>query len=524
MYKFHYSTWFLTSLNVVLIPLTNSYIHPDEHYQSLEPLLKFINNGLDEKLNNGSITWEYSTSSNFPIRSITILRIYYELLVRKIVSLNPYDIIITIKYYNLAIFIGAYLLFSNSFMTNRFNYNVSKVLILSSYTLLSYQVRSFSNSIETVLLMLFLVFLNSNSFIILGLLFTLGIFNRLTFPLWIILPCAYKAYHIFKKETKKKMFVYAIGLLLSLLFAFISITYMDSFVYFECKRFVLTPLENWMYNSNPGNLAKHGIHSRMNHFLINFPTLVSPFILIFAALHCGNKIFIKNKLPLLTCLSGLLFLSLFPHQEARFIIPCIPLFYSSLDFEYMKAKYHASSSITKMLTKIIILGHAIFSIVMLILMGNLHQSGLINLTNKPAILSNINNSDFIFWHTLMPLHWPFYLKIKDRSSLFIHFVEDRARNNGFRELSFETDLKDAHHIFDFMGVDTNNFVHLINDIKQKKKVDLMSIILVTPSRFTEELKTLDCEYNVVDHFSYHLNLNDGFDKSPFGLDVLRVIL
>lgn len=119
MYEFYYSTWFLTSLNIVLVPLTNSYIHPDEHYQSLEPLLKFINNGLDENMNNGSITWEYSTLSNLPIRSITILRVYYELLLRNIASLDPYEIIISTKYYNLAVFIGAYLFFSKSFITKK---------------------------------------------------------------------------------------------------------------------------------------------------------------------------------------------------------------------------------------------------------------------------------------------------------------------------------------------------------------------------------------------------------------------
>lgn len=120
------------------------------------------------------------------------------------------------------------------------------------------------------------------------------------------------------EETKKVLFGYAIGLSLSLAFAFTTITYMDSMVYYNCKKFVFTPLENWKYNSNSTNLAKHGIHSRVNHMLINFPTLISPFILTILALYSGSKVFIENKLPLLTCASGLFFLSLFPHQEARF--------------------------------------------------------------------------------------------------------------------------------------------------------------------------------------------------------------
>lgn len=524
MYKFHYSTWFLTSLNILLIPLANSYIHPDEHYQSLEPLLKFINNGLDENMNNGSITWEYSTLSNLPIRSITILRIYYELLLRKIMFLNPYEIILSIKFYNLFIFIGAYLFFSKSFITGKFNCKISNILILSSYTLLSYQVRSFSNSFETVLLMLFLIFLNSNSFTMIGFLFTLGTYNRLTFPLWLILPCSYKAYHLLKKKPKKVLIGYFIRLSLSLVFGFTAITYMDSRVYYNCGKFVFTPLENWKYNKNSSNLAKHGIHSRVNHLLINFPTLVSPFILILVVLNSGKQVFIKNKLPLLTCASGLFFLSFFPHQEARFLIPCVPLFYSSLDFEKIKAKYNTSSSLIRKMFKLLVVSHVLFNILMLILMGSLHQSGLVTLTNHLSTLSIIKNKDFIFWHTLMPLHWPFYLQIKDKPTLFIHFVDDEASNNGFRQLKLESDLKDAHHIYDFMGVDTNNFMYLINDIKHRKEQDMMSIILVTPSRFKEELETLSCEYEVIDHFPYHLNLNDGVDKSPFGLDVLKVLI
>ncbi|CAI8503560.1 unnamed protein product [Hanseniaspora opuntiae] len=256
MCEFYFSTWFLTSLNIVLVPLTNSYIHPDEHYQSLEPLLKFINNGLDENMNNGSITWEYSTLSNLPIRSITILRTYI------------------------------------SFMA-----------------------------------------------------------------------------HI-----------------------------------------------------------------------------------------------------------------------AIFLIPCVPLFYISLDFENIKAKYHSSSSLIKKISQLALLGHVVFNILMLFLMGSLHQSGLVNLTNNPTTLSLINNNDFVFWHTLMPLHWPFYLKIKDKSNLFIHFVDDEAGDNGFRELRLENNFKDTHNLYDFMGVDTNNFMHLINGIKQRKEQDMMSIILVTPSRFKEEFE------------------------------------
>lgn len=39
---------------------------------------------------------------------------------------------------------------------------------------------------------------------------------------------------------------------------------------------VLTPLNNLVYNLNVDNLAKHGIHPRYTHLLINLPLLFGP--------------------------------------------------------------------------------------------------------------------------------------------------------------------------------------------------------------------------------------------------------
>lgn len=524
MYSFMLSWWFVISVNIILIPLTNSYIHPDEHYQSIEPLLKYVCNGLNKTLYNGSITWEYLTTSNLPIRSITILRLYYELLIRSIMSLDPFEIILAVKYYNFTIFMITYLLYNKVFVKNKFNKRISKVLMLGSYTLLTYQIRSFSNSIETVLLMLFLICLNSNSFFSLGLIFAIGIHNRITFILWLILPCAYKAYHILLNKSLKSVIVYAVSLTVSLTLAITIISKMDSLVYFNNEKFIFTPLENWKYNKNHSNLAKHGIHSRFNHLLINLPVLISPFVLLLIALTFKSNIFIENKLPLLTCISGLFFLSLFPHQEARFLIPLIPLFYSSIDFQILKVQYTKSTlAFKKRILQFFILGHIIFNILMLLIIGSWHQSGLITITKNVSFLNTINNNDIIFWHTLMPLHWPFYLNSVDKANLYINFVDDEANEYGFRQLKTSHDLKQSHNIYDFMGVSTENFEYLINDLKIKKQESSIMMDLVIPTRFREDLDLLGYKYEIIDHMPYHLNLNDGFDKSPLGLDILKVV-
>ena len=106
------------------------------------------------------------------------------------------------------------------------------------------------------------------------------------------------------------------------------------------------------------NLAQHGLHPRYLHFIVNLPMLCGP-LTIYLYYHgflkrnaFGNKNYNKknkkyddgeiipiekyqsfhiNTLLALCALSGMVILSLAPHQEARFLLPLvfpILLFYS----------------------------------------------------------------------------------------------------------------------------------------------------------------------------------------------------
>uniref|UniRef100_A0A8D8YQP1 Mannosyltransferase n=1 Tax=Cacopsylla melanoneura TaxID=428564 RepID=A0A8D8YQP1_9HEMI len=98
--------------------------------------------------------------------------------------------------------------------------------------------------------------------------------------------------------------------------------------------FTVTPYNFIKYNMNPNNLAQHGTHPLLTHTLVNLPLLYN--VLAVVAFVAVYKILIVamrkqwNSLPrvqstqflmFLSLLTPLFFLSLFPHQEPRFIIP-----------------------------------------------------------------------------------------------------------------------------------------------------------------------------------------------------------
>ncbi|PNF33376.1 hypothetical protein B7P43_G04178 [Cryptotermes secundus] len=98
--------------------------------------------------------------------------------------------------------------------------------------------------------------------------------------------------------------------------------------------FVVTPLNFLKYNMNTDNLSKHGLHPRYLHFLVNVPLLYNVLGLmslgaVLSLVYRG----VRRKwsdLPRVQSIIGLmtssffipiLVLSIFPHQEARFLIP-----------------------------------------------------------------------------------------------------------------------------------------------------------------------------------------------------------
>jgi len=94
---------------------------------------------------------------------------------------------------------------------------------------------------------------------------------------------------------------------------------------------VITPLNNLTYNLASSNLAKHGLHPYYQHVLVNLPLLLGPAaLLLFTQPHLSLRLY--------SAISGVFVLSIFQHQEARFLLPTIPLILSSVKLPKNKTR------------------------------------------------------------------------------------------------------------------------------------------------------------------------------------------
>lgn len=148
---------------------------------------------------------------------------------------------------------------------------------------------------------------------------------------------------------------------------------------------VLTPINNLLYNISPTNLAKHGLHPWYQHLLVNLPQLLGPAtILLFTRP--------KRSLRLYSAISGIVVLSLSQHQEARFLLPTVPLILSSVRLPK-----------NEKVLRIWVVSWMIFNAIFGILMGVYHQGGII-----PAQVFMSKQPDAtqaVWWKTYMPPIW-----------------------------------------------------------------------------------------------------------------------
>lgn len=120
---------------------------------------------------------------------------------------------------------------------------------------------------------------------------------------------------------------------------------------------IITPLNNFLYNMDTSNLAKHGLHPHYQHLVANLPQLLGPALpLLFFSCRMG--------MPMYSAGFGIFALSCLKHQEARFLLPAVPLILSSV-------------SLPRRLTKLWMASWIIFNICFGLLMGVFHQGGVV---------------------------------------------------------------------------------------------------------------------------------------------------
>ncbi|KAL2365058.1 hypothetical protein RJZ56_002029 [Blastomyces dermatitidis] len=321
-------TYLLLLVVRVYFALSPSYLHPDENFQGPEIFAGQIFNYPSKQ------TWEFT--SDHPIRSVFPLWLLYGVPMTLLKWLWTEDgtgsAPPVLVYYVLrgSMFVLSFVmedwaiheLVSSSPRLRR----QTVVLVASSYVTWTFQTHTFSNSLETLLVA-----------------WTLVLMQRIL-------------------ENKVHTHFYSAS----------PTSLSDVF-----RNPIITPLNNLFYNSDTSNLANHGLHPRYNHFLVNLPQLLGPiYVLLLYSFTFPNarSYFSFRNLRAISALSATALLSIFPHQEPRFLIPCVPLLLTC--FRPPRSRFFLAAWI-------------LFNAALGILMGVYHQGGVIpTQLHLPALLAN----------------------------------------------------------------------------------------------------------------------------------------
>ncbi|KAL2368490.1 hypothetical protein RJZ57_007122 [Blastomyces gilchristii] len=321
-------TYLLLLVVRVYFALSPSYLHPDENFQGPEIFAGQIFNYPSKQ------TWEFT--SDHPIRSVFPQWLLYGVPMTLLKWLWTEDgtgsAPPVLVYYVLrgSMFVLSFVmedwaiheLVSSSPRLRR----QTVVLVASSYVTWTFQTHTFSNSLETLLVA-----------------WTLVLMQRIL-------------------ENKVHTHFYSAS----------PTSLSDVF-----RNPIITPLNNLFYNSDTSNLANHGLHPRYNHFLVNLPQLLGPiYVLLLYSFTFPNarSYFSFRNLRAISALSATALLSIFPHQEPRFLIPCVPLLLTC--FRPPRSRFFLAAWI-------------LFNAALGILMGVYHQGGVIpTQLHLPALLAN----------------------------------------------------------------------------------------------------------------------------------------
>ncbi|NWI71155.1 PIGZ mannosyltransferase, partial [Todus mexicanus] len=427
------------------------YLHPDEFFQSPEVMAGDILNL------QVYYPWEFLSSS--PCRTVVFPLMTSGLTYWVIKSLQQLDVCSScINSYTLLVS-PRLLLTIFSFILDYSVYRLAPswdadpwkalVLLAGSYVTLVFYTRTFTNTLEGLLFALLMVLVSSRksggssaeptSSPLIGIITTAGFFNRPTFLAFALMPLLYWAGLIVDSQKSIKTLInHFLKLVLCACFTAVVFITADTFYFTSMgldnlysikksslldvigqlnEKMIVTPFNFLSYNLNPHNLALHGSHPRVTHFTVNGIMLFG--ILHVLAIGAGFKMLKKyihqlirggshlrgsagllghsegNPTLLLFYFVPLAFLSLFSHQEPRFLIPLIlPLvLFSTSQNRAMKWKH-------------VIL---IFNVFGALLFGCLHQGGLIpclfHLEQLTHSLDSSNRSGhftLLFAHTYMP--------------------------------------------------------------------------------------------------------------------------
>lgn len=492
----------------LVLGLGDSYIHPDEHFQSFEVLTASIFNYTT------SPPWEFA--STLPARSFGPLYLFYGPLLYFIrftgIVSTPIHIWYLVRLQN--VLLGW--VFTDMCIHRMLPTKPERIkgifFTLTSYATLVFQSHTFSNSIETILVLFCVYVVDELRFVVelkeprllekpqkfrlwwFGVCVAVGVFNRITFPAFLILPVWFLMRYFAAKPAD---LIYAAS---GFIIASVGLILTDTILFktpFESilsqplnwSNYVVTPLNNLLYNSNYDNLALHGIHPYYNHLLVNLPQLLGPGLVF---------LLFKNKYwkttPFVSLVSGVLFLSLVPHQELRFLLPVVPLACCCFDLVGDEPlENEKKQKKTSYLSLLINLWY-LFNIALSILMGIYHQGGVV-----PA-LNHLRESHLeepalqIWWRTYSPPTW--LLGDQNNSTQIITL----------NDADFKLTINASKHVqvVDTMGLEPEKVLSVVLEAKKTEK----KVYLIAPvASFNVALHETIGSYNKTWSYSSHLDLD-----------------
>ena len=429
---------------LIIIPCPG-YIHPDEFFQSPE-LMAY------EVLNlKSNITWEWKESSPIrnivhPLASTGFVFWCIKMMNNKFGLHYSAEVLVILPRLFSLLFtcVMEKCLMKMLFWINRNHELVQFGLFLfrSSFLSLVFFTRNFSNGIEATLvaLLLYIVLyclivkqpLSYTLLVYLGFLIAAGTFIRPTFLLFIFYPMLYLIVNLLWRRklfpTILKLMCITIGLIIGTL----SMLAFDHH-YYSIKSGIpwpVTPLNFILYNTNIDQVRKHGLHPRYLHILVNMFILFGPLYLLLLQFIMGkcyfgiysllegkqvykhvkqvffnifsfsnSKKYKMGNVMLMSAIIPVFFLSVIPHQEARFLLPIfIPLIL------FTSSQLYSSGARSKWL-----FFWLLFNSLCVLWYGFLHQAGLYkSLAYMNTLLQERNDNHtnvLIYWHTYMvPQH------------------------------------------------------------------------------------------------------------------------
>ncbi|CAN3475824.1 GPI mannosyltransferase 4 [Diutina catenulata] len=448
--------------------VANSYLHPDEHFQTLEVVAGRIMGY------NHTETWEFTDR----VRSLAVLYLVYGPLVwlNKWFQLTPLQLWYVVR---LVQMVGSMLVVDFCvwrMLPSKPERIKALVFIGTSYVTLVYQSHLFTNCLEVVLVVVAVYIVDDlrseladpkatakvQRFSALAAIFVFGVFTRITFAAFFVGPAWFIARYAWRFKVAAVAAVATAMATTAFLVALDSYLYSGATVFAEAREhgwdvLSIAPLASLKYNSSTENLAKHGLHPYWTHFLVNLPQLLGPGL----AFLWGPAY--KLTVPFLSLLSGICFLSVVPHQEARFLVAVVPLACCCFDLKVWGARF----------SPWVIRAWYAFNLAMAVLMGLFHQGGVV-----PALdqLRAQPVQPQMWWRTYSPPTW----MLADSKGAFQFTTASEWSKTS------SVDAKAA--VVDCMGMDPEEMAILISDytgLVVMPKASLPAIEAVSNRTFKE---------------------------------------